>query len=333
MSKKILITGGAGFIGSEFVRQAVDRDYRISVIDSITYAGDQKRLRSVKNRISFYKINITNTNAVSAVLKKEKPDIIVHFAAETHVDRSILEGQIFLKTNILGTQILLEATRTFGIGRFIHISTDEVYGDVARGSSVETAPFRPNSPYSVSKASADMLVSAYARTYKLPINIVRASNNYGPWQYPEKLIPVVIYKALNNEKIPVYAKGLNVREWLYVADCAQGIMAVVEKGKTGEAYNISSGIHHRNIDVVKAILRKLDRPISLIQFVEDRPGHDFRYNISCSKAHRELGWKPRYDFEKGLSETVDWYVRNHFWLDLKVKYLQEYWMKVYKVRN
>jgi dTDP-glucose 4,6-dehydratase len=236
----ILVTGGAGFIGSEFIRQAAARGYKLAVIDSLTYAGDQKRLTSVKSRITFHKADIADVKAVSAAMKIENPDIIVHFAAETHVDRSILDGQVFLKTNILGTQALLEAARAQGIGRFVHISTDEVYGDVARGSSVEASPFRPNSPYSVSKAGADMLVSAYARTYKLPVNIVRASNNYGPWQYPEKLIPVVIYKALNHEKIPVYAKGLNIREWLYVADCARGVMAVVEKGKPGEAYNISS---------------------------------------------------------------------------------------------
>jgi dTDP-glucose 4,6-dehydratase len=266
-------------------------------------------------------------------MAKVKPDIIVHFAAETHVDRSILEGQVFLKTNILGTQVLLEAARTFGIGKFVHISTDEVYGDVSRGSSVETSPFKPNSPYSVSKAGADMLVSAYARTYKLPVNIVRASNNYGPWQYPEKLMPVVIYKALNNEKIPVYAKGLNVREWLYVSDCARGVLTVVEKGKTGEVYNISSGAHRRNIDVVKAILKTLGRPESLIEFVEDRPGHDFRYSISCTKARRELGWAPQYNFEKGLAETVAWYSANNAWLELKVKYLREYWGKVYKTRK
>ncbi|MFH0985705.1 MAG: dTDP-glucose 4,6-dehydratase [Candidatus Omnitrophota bacterium] len=328
--KKILVTGGAGFIGSEFVRQTVKRGYKLAVLDSITYAGDQKRLSDAGKRVTFYKADITNAKAVSAIMKKEKPGIIVHFAAETHVDRSILEGQVFLKTNILGTQVLLEAARAQAIRKFVHISTDEVYGDVERGSSVESSSFRPNSPYSVSKASADMLVSAYARTYKLPVNIVRASNNYGPWQYPEKLIPVVIYKALNHEKIPVYAKGLNVREWLYVADCARGVLAVTEKGKLGEVYNISSGIHRRNIDVVKAILRALGRPESLIEFVKDRPGHDFRYSISCAKARRELGWEPQYNFEKGLAETVRWYQDNSAWLELKVKYLRDYWSKVYK---
>ena len=328
--KNLLITGGAGFIGSEFVRQAAKRGHRITVMDSLTYAGDRKRLKEAGSRVAFIKADITNAKAVSTIMSKVKPDIIIHFAAETHVDRSILDGQVFLKTNVIGTQILLEAARAFGTGRFVHVSTDEVYGDVARGSSVETSPFKPNSPYSVSKAGADMLVSAYARTYKLPVNIVRASNNYGPWQYPEKLIPVVIYKALHNEKVPVYAKGRNIREWLYVADCARGIMAVVEKGKTGEVYNISSGIHRRNIDVVRAILKALNRPESLIEFVKDRPGHDFRYSISCAKARRELGWKPEYGFDRGIAETVAWFRANETWLDAKVKYLKEYWSRVYK---
>lgn len=328
--KRLLVTGGAGFIGSEFVRQAVGRGYKVAVLDSISYAGDMKRLAAVAKKITFHRADIADAKAVTAAVAKARPDTIVHFAAETHVDRSILEGQVFLKTNILGTQVLLEAARMRGVGKFVHISTDEVYGDVARGSSVESSPFRPNSPYSVSKAGADMLVSAYARTYKLPVNIIRASNNYGPWQYPEKLIPVVIYKALNNERVPVYAKGLNVREWLYVSDCARGVMAVMEKGRLGEAYNISSGIHRRNIDVVKAILRLLGRPESLIEFVKDRPGHDFRYSISCAKAKREVGYRPEFGFDRGLAETVKWYSDNSVWLRQKVRVLKEYWSKVYQ---
>lgn len=328
--KRLLVTGGAGFIGSEFVRQAVARGYKVAVLDSISYAGDMKRLASVAEKIAFHRADIADARAVTAAMAKARPDTIVHFAAETHVDRSILEGQVFLKTNILGTQVLLEAARMRGVGKFVHISTDEVYGDVARGSSVEGSPFRPNSPYSVSKAGADMLVSAYARTYKLPVNIIRASNNYGPWQYPEKLIPVVIYKALNNERVPVYAQGLNVREWLYVSDCARGVMAVMEKGRLGEAYNISSGIHRRNIDVVKAILRLLGRPESLIEFVKDRPGHDFRYSISCAKAKREVGYRPEFGFDRGLAETVQWYSDNSVWLRQKVRVLKEYWGKVYQ---
>ena len=327
---KLLVTGGAGFIGSEFVRQAVHKGYTVDVVDSISYAGDKARLKAAGAGVKFHKINITQAAAINAVFSAIRPDRVVHFAAETHVDRSILDGQVFLKTNILGTQILLEAARAHGVKKFVHISTDEVYGDVAEGSSVESSPFLPNSPYSVSKASADQLVSAYARTYKLPVNIVRASNNYGPWQYPEKLMPVVIYKALNNEKVPVYARGLNVREWLFVTDCCRGVMAVLEKGRVGEAYNISSGIHRRNIDVVKAILKALKRPQSLIEFVADRPGHDFRYSISCEKARQELGYVPAYDFERGLAETVAWYSDNRAWLDLKVKYLKDYWAKVYK---
>ena len=309
--RKILVTGGAGFIGSEFVRQAVrSHQYALDVLDSISYAGDRARLTSVSNDIHFYKININDARLVNSLFKKIRPDIVVHFAAETHVDRSILEGQVFLRTNILGTQVLLEAARHQGIEKFVHISTDEVYGDVMKGSSTEKAPFSPNSPYSVSKAGADMLVSAYARTYKLPVNIIRASNNYGPWQYPEKLVPVVIYKALNRQRVPVYAKGLNVREWLHVADCVRGVMTVIQKGKTGEVYNIGSGIYRRNIDIVKTILKILKCPQALIQFVQDRPGHDFRYSIDCSKAHRELHWEPEYDLECGLKDTVAWYCAN-----------------------
>jgi dTDP-glucose 4,6-dehydratase len=327
--KKIIVTGGAGFIGSEFIRQTVELGYSVVVLDSISYAGDKKRLRDIADNIVFYKTSISNAVAVNAVIKKEKPSIIVHFAAETHVDRSILDGQIFLKTNIIGTQVLLEAAREHGINKFVHISTDEVYGDIEKGQFFEITPFKPNSPYSVSKASADMLVSAYARTYNLPVNIIRASNNYGPWQYPEKLLPVVIYKALNNQKIPIYGKGMNIREWLFVADCARAVVAVMEKGKIGEAYNVGSGIEKRNIDVVKAVLKNLNKPETLIEFVQDRPGHDFRYSLNCDKIHKELGWKPQYDFEKGLSQTIKWYMKNEGWLNKKVSYLKDYWKAVY----
>ncbi len=327
--KKIIVTGGAGFIGSEFIRQVVKLGYKVIVLDSISYAGDKNRLRDVAKDIAFHKVSINNALAVNALIKKEKPSFIVHFAAETHVDRSILDGQIFLKTNIIGTQVLLEAAREHGIEKFIHISTDEVYGDIEKGQFFEDTPFKPNSPYSVSKASADMLVSAYARTYNLPINIIRASNNYGPWQYPEKLLPVVIYKALNDQKIPVYGKGLNIREWLFVEDCARAVVAVMQKGKIGEVYNVGSGIEKCNIDVVKAVLKNLQKPETLIEFVKDRPGHDFRYSLNCDKLHKQLGWKPQYDFEKGLAQTIKWYVDNESWLNKKVSYLKEYWKAVY----
>jgi dTDP-glucose 4,6-dehydratase len=328
--RKMLVTGGAGFIGSEFVRQAVDKDYDIVVIDKLTYASSLKRLEAVKGRYKFYKQDICSKKALDKIFTKEKPDAIINFAAETHVDRSILDSQIFLKTNILGTHALLEAARLQKIAKFVHISTDEVYGDVAKGSSSEESPFLPNSPYSVSKAAADQLVTAYARTYKLPVNIVRPSNNYGPWQYPEKLIPVIIYKALNNQPVPVYAKGLNIREWLFVSDCAKGIMAVLEKGESGEAYNLSSGQSCPNIDVVKAVLKILGKPKDLIRFVKDRPGHDFRYSISSAKAKQELDYKSEYSFEHGIVETVKWYKDNQNWLNCKVKHLKEYWSKVYE---
>ncbi|MBF0386746.1 MAG: dTDP-glucose 4,6-dehydratase [Candidatus Omnitrophica bacterium] len=315
--KKILVTGGAGFIGSEFVRQIARRGDTVMVLDALTYAGDKARLSAVKGQVSFKKVDICNASMVFKMVKNFRPDSIVHFAAETHVDRSIKDGQVFLQTNIMGTQTMLEAARLLGVARLVHISTDEVYGDVARGSSAEDAPFRPNSPYSVSKAAADLLVSSYFRTYGLPVNIVRASNNYGPWQFPEKLIPVVIYKALHNLKVPVYARGLNVREWLHVADCARGIIAVMEKGAFGAAYNIGSGIHRRNIEVVKAVLQLTGRPGSLIEYVADRPGHDFRYSINCARIQKELGWRPQVDLDTGLAETVAWYKANQGWLDRK----------------
>ena len=317
--KKLLITGGAGFIGSEFVRQAVAKGYRVSVLDALTYAGDKLRLKDVYDNIDSFKINITNASSGDSIVKKLRPDIIVHFAAETHVDRSILDGQIFLKTNVLGTHALLEAARHHGIERFVQISTDEVYGDVLKGESKESDAFKPNSPYSVSKASADMLVSAYARTYQLPINIIRACNNYGPWQYPEKLIPVIILKALNNQPIPVYGKGLNVREWLYVSDCASAVMALMEQAKIGAIYNIGSGIQRKNIDIVKAILKILGRSNSLIKFVKDRPGHDFRYSIDCYKAKDDLNVKIEFDLDKGLNHTVEWFRGHQSWINNKFK--------------
>ena len=329
-AKKLLVTGGAGFIGSEFVRQAIKRGYHVDIADSLTYAGDKARLKGASDAFCFHKLDITKPKPVDVLVQKIKPAAIIHFAAETHVDRSILDGQIFLKTNILGTYTLLEAARKHRIAKFLHISTDEVYGDVRKGISSEKSPFLPNSPYSVSKAASDQLVSAYARTYKLPVNIVRPSNNYGPWQYPEKLIPVIIYKALRDEKVPVYAKGLNIREWLFVGDCAKGIMDVLEKGRLSQAYNISSGIYKRNIDVVKAVLKELGKPESLISFVKDRPGHDFRYSTSYQKAKTALGYKPEYSFERGITETVKWYKDNQAWLNHKARCLKHYWRKVYK---
>jgi len=310
--KKLLVTGGAGFIGSEFVRQNAGK-YKIMVVDKLTYAGDMKRLAPVRGQYSFYKTDICDARKIDVVFKKEKPDAVVHFAAESHVDRSIDNAGPFMTTNVIGTQVLLDAAKKYKLCRFLHVSTDEVYGDILKGKFTEKSPFSPNSPYAVSKAAADMLVSAYHRTYGLPVVIIRASNNYGPWQFPEKLIPVIIKNALENKRVPVYAKGLNVREWLYVADCAKAVLAILEKGNNGQAYNAGSGMEKKNIDVVKGILARLGKPTKLIKFVKDRPGHDIRYALNISKTKKKLGWKPETGFTAGLKKTVDWYVKNKKW--------------------
>lgn len=316
--KKIFVTGGCGFIGSEFVRQAVKRGYNVVVLDNLTYAGDIERIKEVESLIIFYKIDITDKDGINSIFQKEKPDIVVHFAAESHVDRSILDPEPFLETNIKGTYNLLEASRKNNVQRFINISTDEVYGELeVEGQFYETSPLNPNSPYSVSKASADMLGRAYHRTYGLPLITVRPSNNYGPWQYPEKLIPVIILRALNNEKVPVYGKGLNIREWIYVSDCVEGVLTILEKGIDGEIYNIGSGEEKRNIDVVKTILSLMGKSDGLIEFVKDRPGHDFRYSLNSDKIRKELGWIVKTPFEEGIKRTVNWYLNNIDWAKKK----------------
>lgn len=326
---KILVTGGASFIGSEFVRQGVKKGYRIAVVDKLTYAGDLERLKEVEGRYKFYKTDICHKIQLDSVLRKEKPDSIVHFAAESHVDRSIYDVSPFIGTNIVGTQILCDLSRKYEIRRFIHISTDEVYGDIIKGSFREDSPLKPNSPYAASKASADLLIKAYIRTYGFPAMIVRPSNNYGPWQYPEKLIPVVILKALKDQSVPVYAKGENVREWLYVSDCAAAIFLILEKGRAGEIYNLGSGEEKKNIHTVREILRLLGKPENLIHYVKDRPGHDLRYSLDYSKL-RALGFRPRVNFEKGLEEAVRWNLKNSGWLESKLKFLTAYWKKVYR---
>ncbi len=331
MKKKVIITGGAGFIGAELARLSVKSGYRTIVVDSLTYAGDRERLKEIEKEIAFYKIDITEREPVFEVFQREKPDIVFHLAAESHVDRSILDPSLFLKTNIIGTQNLLDASKEFGTERFINMSTDEVYGELGKdGMFTETTPLNPNSPYSVSKASQDMLGRAYYRTYGLPVITVRASNNYGYWQYPEKLIPVVILKAYHNESIPVYGKGENVREWLFVSDCAKGILAVAEKGENGEIYNIGSGEERKNIEVVKAILDLMGKPHSLIEFVKDRPGHDFRYALDFSKITKKTGWTPTVGFEEGIEKTVKWNLENINWLKEKKKDLERLWQRVYK---
>jgi dTDP-glucose 4,6-dehydratase len=329
-NQKLLITGGAGFIGSEFVRQAVKKGYEVVVVDKLTYAGDLERLKEVENEITFYKSDITNKEFIEHIFKTEKPDIVVHWAAESHVDRSILDASPFIDTNVKGTQVLLDTAKDIGVEKFINIATDEVYGELGEeGQFFEDTPLEPNSPYSASKASADMLGRAYYRTHNLPVVTVRPSNNYGYWQYPEKLIPVVILKALNNEPIPVYGTGENIREWLFVSDCADAVFEIMDKGKIGEAYNVGSGEEKRNIDVVKSILKILNKPEDLIEFVKDRPGHDFRYSLNVNKIKNELGWEAKVKFEEGIEKTVNWYLENMDWVERKLKYLKEYWEKVY----
>ncbi len=328
---KLLVTGGAGFIGSEFVRQAVDLGIETVVVDKLTYAGDLERLKDVKNKVKFYKADIQNREFMEYIFKQEQPDTVVHWAAESHVDRSILDASPFIDTNVKGTQVLLDVARSSNVELFVNIATDEVYGELGEeGQFYEDTPLNPNSPYSVSKASADMLGRAYFRTYGLPVITVRPSNNYGWWQYPEKLIPVVILKALHDEPIPVYGTGENVREWLFVSDCAEAVFRIIEKGKPGEIYNVGSGEERRNIDVVRAVLDVLGKSEDLIEFVQDRPGHDFRYSLNTQKIEREIGWKAKVKFEEGIEETVKWYMENVDWALRKLDYLRDYWKKVYK---
>jgi len=317
---KLLVTGGAGFIGSEFVRKGAGKGYPIVVVDKLTYAGDRERLKEVEKDIVFYETDIMDTVAMESIFDNERPDAVIHWAAESHVDRSIEDAAPFLETNVKGTQTLLDLARKFEVERFLNISTDEVYGELKEeGQFYEKTPLNPSSPYSVSKASADMLGRAYHRTYGLPVITVRPSNNYGPWQYPEKLIPVIISRALRDESIPVYSKGENVREWLYVSDCIDATFSVLEKGNIGEIYNVGSGEEKRNIDVVKMVLAILGKPEGLIEFVKDRPGHDFRYSLNVEKINEKIGWKSTTKFTEGIEKTVQWYLDHIEWVDSKTE--------------
>lgn len=329
--KKLLVTGGAGFIGSEFVRQGVEKGYKIILIDKLTYAGDMERIKEVEKEIAFYCTDITNKEFIEYIFKTEKPDAVIHWAAESHVDRSILDASPFLNANVIGTQVLLDISKQYGIEKFINISTDEIYGELKKdGQFFETTPLNPSSPYSASKASADMLGRAYYRTYGLPVITVRPSNTYGPWQYPEKFVPVVIVKAKNSEKIPVYGSGQNIREWLFVSDCADAVFKVLEKGNVGEIYNVGSGEEKRNIEVVKTILNLLGKSEDLIEFIKDRLGHDFRYSLNSEKVRREIGWKAEVKFDEGIKKTVNWYLDNMSWVNSKLNYLIKYWETMYK---
>jgi len=327
---RLLITGGAGFIGSEYVRQAVRKGHQVAVVDKLTYAGDLERLSEVRKYITFYKAEISKQEFIEHIFEKENPEVVVHFAAESHVDRSLLDPYPFISSNVLGTQVLLEVSKAKGVELFVNMSTDEVYGDLGKeGSFTEGSPLKTNSPYSTTKASADMLGRAYYRSFGLPVATIRASNNYGPWQYPEKFVPVIILKALRDEKIPVYGDGTNVREWLYVTDCAEGIMAAIDRGKAGEIYNIGSKEEKQNIEVAKAILQLLGKGEELIEFVKDRPGNDFRYSLDTTKAKRDLGWEAKTSFDEGLKKTVEWYIEHLKWAQDKVAYLNDYWKRVY----
>lgn len=326
---KILVTGGAGFIGSEFVRQALKKGQKVVVIDKLTYAGDLQRLREVKTKYTFHKVDICQKSKLDAVIKKEKPHTIVHFAAETHVDRSIQDNEPFIQANITGTQNLIDCARKYRVKKFLHISTDEVYGESRQGRFLENSAIKPRNPYSATKAAAEFLVRAAIKTHRFPAIIIRPANNYGPWQYPEKLIPVVILKALKNKKVPVYGKGQQIREWLHVQDCANGVHIILKEGKIGEAYNIGTYFEQENLTTVKTILKLLNKSASLIQFVEDRPGHDFRYSVNCAKI-KNLGWKPKVTFAIGIKQTIQWYLTHLKWMEAKLHLQETYWKKVTK---
>lgn len=320
---KFLITGGAGFIGSNFMHYEVKTYPKDTFIclDALTYAGNYNNIKDLEEYSNFYfvKGDITDREFIYKLFQKEKFDVVVNFAAESHVDNSIKNPSIFLTTNIIGTSVLMDACREYGIKRYHQISTDEVYGDLPLDRPDlkfhENTPLHTSSPYSSSKASADLLVMAYARTYGLPVTISRCSNNYGPYQFPEKLIPVVISKALNDETIPVYGTGENVRDWIHVIDHNIGVDKIVREGRVGEVYNLGGHSERSNLEVVKTILKQLGKSEKLITFVEDRKGHDLRYAIDSTKVETELGWNRTYTFERGIQETVDWYLNHQDWIE------------------
>ena len=334
----IIVTGGAGFIGSNFVFYELDRhpEDRIVCIDKLTYAGNLSTLVPVmdKPNFRFVRMDICDREGIYRLFEEEKPDIVVNFAAESHVDRSIENPEIFLQTNIIGTSTLMDACRKYGITRYHQVSTDEVYGDLPLDRPdlffTEETPIHTSSPYSSSKASADLLVLAYYRTYGLPVSISRCSNNYGPYHFPEKLIPLMIINALNDKPLPVYGEGLNVRDWLYVEDHCKAIDLVMRKGRVGEVYNIGGHNEMKNIDIVKLICKELGKPESLITYVTDRKGHDLRYAIDPTKIHSELGWLPETMFKDGIKKTIRWYLDNQAWWQPIIDgAYQDYYEKMY----
>jgi len=322
----LLVTGGAGFIGSNFIHYVFKKNNKFNILnlDNLTYAGNLINLKTIENnnKYKFIKGDISNKKLVNKIFSQYKPDSIINFAAESHVDRSILKPDQFLKTNIIGTQVLLEASKQYGVKRFIQISTDEVYGSVPKGKSKEYAGLKPNSPYSASKASADLLCRSYHKTFGVPVIITRSSNNYGPFQFPEKLIPLMINNAMEEKPLPIYADGKNMRDWIYVNDNCEAIYKVITKGKIGEIYNIGSGTSKKNIHIVNKICetvsKKTGKPLksllSLIKYVKDRPAHDFRYCLDTSKIYNELKWEAATDINDGLEKTVVWYLSNKDWI-------------------
>lgn len=334
----IIVTGGAGFIGSNFIFHMLKNhpEDRIICLDKLTYAGNLSTLAPIMDNPSFrfVKLDICDRDGVYRLFEEEHPDIVVNFAAESHVDRSILNPEIFLETNIIGTSVLMDACRKYGIKRYHQVSTDEVYGDLPLDRPdlffTETTPIHTSSPYSSSKAGADLLVLAYHRTYGLPVTISRCSNNYGPYHFPEKLIPLMIINALHDKPLPVYGDGLNVRDWLYVEDHCRAIDLILQKGRVGGVYNVGGHNEMRNIDIVKLICKELGKPESLITFVKDRKGHDRRYAIDPAKIHKELGWLPETKFADGIKKTIKWYLENQDWWEKIVSgEYQNYYEKMY----
>lgn len=332
----ILVTGGAGFIGSNFVRYMVEKysDYHIINLDALTYCGNLENLKDIedKDNYTFVKGDIRDKAIVDELV--EKSDYVINFAAESHVDRSIADPEIFIKSNVLGTQVLLNAAKEHGVEKYIQISTDEVYGTLGKtGYFTEDTPLQPNSPYSASKAGGDLIARAYHETFGLPVNITRCSNNYGPYQFPEKLIPLMISNALEDKKLPVYGDGKNVRDWLHVHDHCSAIDLVLHEAKPGEVYNIGGNNEKQNIEIVKLILGELGKDESLIEFVTDRLGHDRRYAIDSTKIQEELSWKPEYTFEVGIRKTIQWYLDNQDWMSqVKSGQYQQYYGRMYSGR-
>lgn len=337
MKETILVTGGSGFIGSNFIRRALKaRELSIINLDALTYAGNPENLTEIENSSDylFVKGKIQNAELVRYLCKEYKVEGIINFAAESHVDRSIMDSKPFIDTNVTGTMVLLDAVRDLGIGRFLQVSTDEVYGSLGdTGKFTETTPLSPNSPYSASKASADHLTLAYCHTFGIPALITRCSNNYGPYQFPEKLIPLMILNALEDKPLPVYGDGMNVRDWIHVDDHCDGILTVYKQGRTGEVYNIGGNCEKPNIEIVHLILNNLNKPNSLIQYVKDRPGHDRRYAIDSSKIENELKWMRKVDFESGLQSAIKWYIDNGDWCaNVRSGSYREYYNKQYMQR-